>query len=148
MLKSWTWTANFTSNCQALIEEFLARENLWPQDSSRTGCASRIGTREDRLAAPTEFPDCRSGVWGGGIMWGGNNVGGGGGTGGGHNGGGWGGRGGIRWGGNNGGIMWGGNNMFKKKIGGWEGVIMWGRGLSSDNHLVDGPTDRSTDRPT
>ncbi|KAH3781778.1 hypothetical protein DPMN_159682 [Dreissena polymorpha] len=38
--------------------------------------------------------------------------------------------------------------MFKKKIGGgggggimWEGDIMW---VSSDNHLVDRPTDRPT----
>ncbi|KAH3801699.1 hypothetical protein DPMN_155359 [Dreissena polymorpha] len=80
------------------------------------------------------------GWWGGCIMWG------------------WGVRGGGWGGGYNVGLGrvcgWG-YNMFKK-IGGWgEGVIierggggLGGVGLSSDNHLVDGPTDRPTDRQT
>ncbi|KAH3754617.1 hypothetical protein DPMN_189297 [Dreissena polymorpha] len=59
---------------------------------------------------------------------------------------GWGVGGGIMWGvgGLRGGynVVRGGYNMFKENGG------LGGFGLSSDNHLVDGPTDRQTDRPT
>ncbi|KAH3866242.1 hypothetical protein DPMN_029301 [Dreissena polymorpha] len=101
------------------------------------------------------------GVWEGVIMWGGYNVGygvrggynmfkkkwGGGGGGGGSNVGcgvwGGSGEGDIMW---EGVILWGGVVVRGDNNGG--GGIMWGDGggfnLSSDNHLVDGPTDRPT----